>query len=108
MTKKLRKVIEDLGWNIEIYKGQTPNVLELSRYSPAGEDFSFSVDYGTDEKISSAIQVYAHEFDQDEHIEMWVNSTVSGKPSIRVLVQDAEDIDGMLQDLSITVRDFRN
>ena len=84
----LKPVIEDLGW--KIYDGG--DYIELGQYSPAGEDFSFPVntDY-----IVQHINFYAHNFDVDKHIEMWIeasNNGVSGVPSARELIEDAEAI----------------
>jgi hypothetical protein len=74
--------------------------LELGKYSPAGEDFSFIVDK---EDFIESVKEYAASFDIDEHIEMWIRarkSGVGGVPSTRELVKDAEDIDKMLRDLA--------
>lgn len=49
------------------------------------------------------VKEYAESFDQDEHIEMWIEARhngVRGVPSTRELVKDAEEIESMLKELS--------
>lgn len=90
---------EKLDWSVYVDKDN--NYIEFEKYSPAGEDFSFSV--GAEDVIEE-VKAYASDFDIDEHIEMWIEARhngVRGVPSIRELVKDAEDIDKMLQELAI-------
>jgi hypothetical protein len=52
---------------------------------------------------SARVDEYAESFDQDEHIEMWIEARhngVRGVPSTRELVKDAEEIESMLKELS--------
>ena len=96
MTKRQKRICERLGWNITEYE----NDVELSQYSPAGEDFSFTADK---KHFARSIEEYAYDFDPDEHAEMWVRNmyTVKGVPqSIRVLIDDADAISEMLTELS--------
>lgn len=100
MKKKYLEICENLNWEIYKYDDGT---VELRTESPAGEDFSFSVN---SKNFIDDIKEFAANFDIDEHIEMWVeakNNGVSGVPSIRELVKDAEDIDEMLQELTIAL-----
>ena len=74
--------------------------VEICQYSPAGEDFSFTVDR---KKFVDDVKFYYDNFDVDEHIEMWVKARgcgVSGIPSVRRLAIDAEEIEDMLQELA--------
>lgn len=96
MNPKYREVCERLEWSVyECGDGS----IELEKYSPAGEDFSICV--GAENFVDN-VKEYAASFDQEEHIEMWVSvrHTVSGVPSIKELVKDAEDIDKMLKELA--------
>lgn len=97
MKDKYREVCESLDWSVHEYDDGT---VELEKYSPAGEDFSFTVSSAS---LVDGIKEYAAEFDIDEHIEMWIEAKkngVSGVPSARELVYDAENIDKMLQELA--------
>ncbi len=96
MNPKYREVCERLEWSVyECDDGS----IELEKHSPAGEDFSICV--GAENFVDN-VKEYAASFDQEEHIEMWVSArhAVSGVPSIKELVKDAEDIDKMLKELA--------
>ncbi|GHU55190.1 hypothetical protein AGMMS49975_16660 [Clostridia bacterium] len=89
-------ICEDNGWEVH----EEEATVELGKQSPAGEDFWFTADK---ENFVDSVKQYAADFNIDEHIEMWIearNSGVSGVPSTRELVKDAEDIDKMLQELA--------
>lgn len=93
----LRLVCEYHDWTIMEVDSDR---IELGKYSPAGEDFSFVTDI---ENFVEGVKEYAAHFDHDEHIEMWIEARKSGTrgvPSTRELVKDAEDIDAMLQELA--------
>ena len=86
MNKKLKRICENLDWNIREYETD----IELAKYSPAGEDFFFTVNKTN---FVDEVIIYAEEFDADEHAEMWVNNMheVKGVPqSIRTLIEDAD------------------
>lgn len=96
MNKRQKRICERLGWTVIIYE----NEVELSQYSPAGEDFSFTADK---RDFARSVEEYAYNFDPDEHAEMWVENmhTVRGVPqSIRTLIDDADAILEMLTELS--------
>ncbi len=102
MTEKQRETIEGLDWQIhecQLYGGAKG--YELEKYSPAGEDFIFAAD---DTRLAESIREYAADFDPDEHAEMWVRARYEGKdqtiPSIRELIEDADAINLMLQELA--------
>lgn len=106
MNKKYKKVCEELNWNVY----ESKDDIEFEKYSPAGEDFFFSVNKSNylDEIIE-----YSESFDPDEHAEMWVNCmhSVKGVPqSIRTLIEDADAIKEMLLELAkeLSIRRKRN
>lgn len=95
-NEKMKKICENLGWDIYISSGY----VDLSKYSPVGEDFSFSVSV---EDFINDVNYYATSFDEEEHIEMLVDakkSGISGIPSIKELVKDAAAIKETLIELS--------
>lgn len=94
VSDEVRKIAEELDWNITEYDD---NTIEFQQYSPAGEDFSFTVNA---ENAEQGIYQYYDDFDVDDHIEMWIEAKkngVGGVPSIRKLVEDAEAICNMLE-----------
>lgn len=93
---KMLDVCEKKGWGVFEYG----DYIELRQYSPAGEDFGFTVDRNN---FLKEVIGYAEDFDADEHAEMWVENmhNVAGVPqSIRTLIQDADDIQDMLLELA--------
>lgn len=97
MSERYRDICEELGW---YWLNCDDGNIELEKHSPAGEDFSFTV---SEESFVENVKEYAAHFDQEEHIEMWVEARRSGTrgvPSIKELVKDAEDIEAMLKELA--------
>lgn len=96
MKKEYIDACENLGWTV--YEDED-SWVELSRRSPAGEVFYFSVNT---EDFVEEINEYAASFDVDEHVEQWIPSRgKKGVPSsIRELLEDAEAIKKMLKELS--------
>lgn len=119
----LGKVLDtatSLGWSYEETNfANDEGGYEFFQYSPAGEDFSFASCYGSrdlsdDEKgakLIEDIEDYADDFDEDEHLEMWIEARgngVAGVPGTKELVKDAEDIHSMLTDLADELRKIPN
>lgn len=97
LNPKIIEAAEKLDWTVKEYQDGT---AEFSQYSPAGEDFSFTVNT---ENAAQEIYEYYDNFDVDDHIEMWIEAKqngVAGVPSIRRLVEDAETISEMLKTLA--------
>lgn len=98
LDQKYIDVLEKNDWSVSSYTGD--GRVELEKYSPAGEDFFVCLDV---ENFPKAVREYAADFDIDDHIEMWIEARrngVSGIPSTRELVKDAEAIDAMLKELA--------
>lgn len=97
LNPKIREIAESLEWTVREYDDGT---VEFEKYSPAGEDFIFTVNA---ENAETEIYDYYDSFDVDDHIEMWVKAKengVAGVPSIRRIVEDAEAISEMLKELA--------
>lgn len=104
MNQKYLDKLQQLDWTA--YEGD--NYIEFEKSSPAGEDVLFST--GKDNFVDE-IKEYATDFDPEEHIEMWVAAKQNGGkniPSIRELVEDADAIDKMLQELAIAMCEIQN
>jgi len=98
LEQKYIDILEENGWSISSYTND--GRIELKKYSPAGEDFSIIVEV---ENFTESIREYANYFDADEHAEMWIEARgrVKGVPnSIRELIDDAEAIQKMLNELA--------
>ena len=100
-------ILEENDWNVSSYTED--GRVEIGKYSPLGEDFSIIVEV---ENFPESVREYANNFDVDEHAEMWINARgrVRGVPnSIRELIEDAEEIQEMLNELADTlVKDENN
>ena len=95
-----KAICESHNWAISECDGER---IELSKHSPAGEDFIFTADI---ENFVESVNEYAADFDIDEHVEMWIEARKSGVrdvPSTRELVKDAEDINLMLKELAVAL-----
>ena len=99
INKKVIEAIENLGWIVREYGEE----YELEQSSPAGEDIVEYIRKGED-IVSQVWDIY-HNFDEEEHVEMWVNArhNVSGVPSISTLVKDSEEITEMYRQLALAV-----
>ncbi len=95
------EVCERLDWKVE----DDGKYLELQKYSPAGEDYSISVE--KDDFMEDVYNAWAS-FDIDEHAASWYEAGKNGcrgVPSLRTLVWDAEQISKMLKQLYyVTIR----
>lgn len=91
-VEELHKYIEGKGWVISDCSFNEDIDWEISKHSPAGEDFCFNI------QCSNAV-------DEEEHIKMWLNAKDIDNnrlnvPSITELVEDAKNIKQMLTELS--------
>lgn len=98
LEQKYIYILEENDWSVSSYTND--GRVELEKYSPAGEDFLMCVEI---ENFPKPVREYANDFDPDEHAEMWINARgrVRGVPnSIRELIDDAEAIQEMLNELA--------
>lgn len=98
IKKKYLEILEKQDWSVCGYTDD--GRVELEKYSPAGEDFIICVGV---KDLPREVMEYWDDFDQDEHIEMWIEARRNGGrgiPTARELVKDAEAIDKMLQELA--------
>lgn len=97
LNPKHRDICEALEWKVTVFEDGT---VELEQFSPAGEDFSFTVNV---KDFAREVERYADDFDIDDHITMWLKAKengVAGVPTARELVHDAETIQEMLNKLA--------
>lgn len=100
LSDKIVDICESKGWFVTV----DGDDVELQQYSPLGEDFFFSV---RAKSFVRDVLEYAHDFNPDKHAEMWVESRgTNGVPnSIRQLIDDADAIADMLDDLAKALPD---
>lgn len=88
------KICEECGWTVK----RSGTEIELTKYSPAGEDLYLVIDANDD--LGRQIQEQADDFDVNEHVKMWIDSSCNGVPRVRELLEDAEWIENDLQNLA--------
>lgn len=95
-VEELQKYIEGKGWVISDCSFNEDIDWEISKHSPAGEDFCFNIQCSNAvEDAINAIAEYTNSFDEEEHIKMWLNAKDIDNnrlnvPSITELVEDAK------------------
>lgn len=99
MKKELLETIENLGWLVH----DCGDEFEIEQSSPLGEDFIF---YASKSDTVKDIIKYARDFDADEHAELYIGMRgTHGIPNdIRALLDDASDIQDMLNELAEAVQ----
>lgn len=106
LEQKYIYILEENDWSVSSYTND--GRVELEKYSPAGEDFLMCVEV---ENFPESVREYANDFDANEHAEMWIEARekVNGVPdSIRELIEDAEEIQEMLNELADTLAKDEN
>lgn len=106
LKQKYIDILEENDWSVSSYTDD--GRVELQKYSPAGEDFSIIVEV---ENFTEAVREYANDFDANEHAAMWIEARgkVNGVPeSIKELIDDAEEIQEMLNELADAVEGIKH
>ncbi len=105
MTDKLKNLLrekaEELEWRVLIEE----DCWEFQKYSPAGEDFWISI---SGEDIVDELLDWYESFDTEDHVMMHMEAKkngLSGVPSLKVLVEDADAIDEMVEELYDALHD---
>lgn len=93
ISQKMLDALNANGWHPSVDNDS----IELEWYSDAGEDFLLSFDVEDDDDFLSQLYDAYIDFDTEQHaIE---NYGMRGAPGLRVLLDDAEAIEGEMQRL---------
>lgn len=84
-----------------VTKTECKDDIEYAFYTPAGEEFVFSVPKDKQDQAQAVFE-YAEEFDPDNHVEMWLpHRGENGVPNaLRELLDDAEWIKSKLYEIA--------
>lgn len=96
INRKVVEALEALGWNVSEYD----TYYEFENWSPAGEDLVET--YDKDRDIIEWAGDLVDNFDVDDHVAMWIEAKqngMGGVPSIRCLLNDAEKIEQMYNEV---------
>ena len=101
LTKKdIAKIEKETVFSVE----EDEECYRFSWYTNAGEDFSFDI-WKDEEDIIDAIKQYCFNFDVEEHVKIWFGAN-RGEPSLRELLDDAEEIEKQLGTLAYVVENL--
>lgn len=95
ISQKILDALADNNW--KPYIDTDDSSIELEWYSPAGEDFMLSFNVKDDDNFLSQLFDAYMNFDTEQHA--LENYGMSGAPGLRVLLDDADAIEGELQRL---------
>ena len=105
MNRGIEKLIdraEEMDWRCTLgtqeSNGKKEQYLKFETYTPAGEDFLFTAWGQTAQQLAQDVFKYAEDFDIDEHCEL--NLGARGAPGVVALVDDAREIQNMLDALA--------
>ena len=70
LNEKLIKEIQNHGYSIDF---DEDNTITFGKYSPAGQDFSFTIDNGSLEDIASNIHLYYEGYDVSYEASLWLD-----------------------------------
>ena len=102
---KVVDVCEGLGWTI--YRDEeSPKYWEFEKYSPAGEDFCFSIIAKNLAELKGELQYYYENFDREDHVYELLEAKRNGfrgVPDLDTLVEDSQAIEDMLEELAMEV-----
>lgn len=103
LTERELEVLEEHDWRlIDVATDEHHAYVEIENWSPAGEDLCEMIFIDEWDTFATATRKWAESFDKDEHVELYVNMRGKrGVPSsIRELIDDAEAIQAMFNDLA--------
>lgn len=103
LNDRLREAAEALDWSWD----ESDGMVELETWSPAGEDFVFSVPA---KNVADGVREFSRTFDTEEHVAELLEAKrngLSGVPDVKTLVEDADAIREMLEDLADAMEEAR-
>lgn len=111
---KITECAESNGWNVSIDTEQEKGitVFEFSKYTPAGQDFSFSVTMKDNalDSIVANIEEYYEGFDVDSETYLWLDDSGHGKNGapyrMKDVLADMEAAERYIESLLDAIRDI--
>lgn len=109
----VKRCAERLGWTVQTDMPKENDVVlfEFYKFSPAGQDFGFSVGMEDNElaNLIGNIEDYYNSFDADEEAYLWLDSNGHGKNGapyhMRDVLDDMEAVEDMIGELLDAIRD---
>ena len=107
--EKVVETAENLGWTI-YQDAELSDYWEFEKFSPAGEDFCFTVYAKNLTELKGELQYYYESFDREDHVYEHLEAKRNGfrgVPDLDTLVQDSRDIEDMLEELAMEVNEIK-
>lgn len=79
MNKEINSLIEkieSLDWNVD---EEGENIYRLSKYSPEGQDFSFTVEGNNKDELLSSMYEYYEDYDVSYETYLWLDNMGHGR-----------------------------
>lgn len=103
--ERIEKVVENTDWSVYINKDN--HDVEFSAYTPAGQDFNFSIEVDEEDDLSDIadkINEYVDDFDPDYEASLWIGEDGHGKNGapyhVKDIVKDMEKAEEMMKELA--------
>lgn len=100
---KAEEVFEEFDISANYYEQTDWAYFECEFCSDAGEDFIFVLGATSKDAFIESLRNYYQEFDPEEHAAFWYGMNRGEPKSLRRLLSDADSIDEMLEDLTISM-----
>lgn len=107
LINRITEIAESEGWNVNVEKCKDNTAsFEFSKYTPAGQDFSFTIELNDDDTngFIGAVDDFYESFDIDAETYLWINPDGHGKHGapyhIKDILADMEKVEEMLGELS--------
>lgn len=97
LLEALKRKAEELDWS---WDESDDRYVQISKYSPAGEDFFLVLNAGS---LVDEIRDWSNSFDTERHVHELLDAKDNGfrgVPSLKTLVEDADAIQEMLEELA--------
>ena len=92
--KQITRIAKDLGWQVDVDESD----ITFSRYTTAGQDFSFSVNKSKD--IADEVLDYYEGYDPSAEAILWCDSSGHGKKGapyhLKDIIADMEEAEEMV------------
>lgn len=111
---KITECAESNGWNVSIDTKQENGIVvfEFSKYTPTGQDFSFSATMKDNslDSLGDDIEEYFEHFDVDSEAYLWLDDNGHGKNGapyrMKDVLADMEAAEKYIESLLDAIRDI--
>ena len=110
-TEQITNVATALGWSVETDASRPGfTEFEFRQYTPAGQDFGFSVEMrnGDPDSLLQELEKYYEAYDSDYEAYLWIGTDGHGKNGapyhIKDIVSDMEAAEAMIDTLYETLK----